>query len=108
MQVTCFVIVISAIHLSSGLVKLLQILAPIESTSKVQYDNAKFYKNKNNQSNHQLIPHIDPHPDILLWVCDNENSRDVQLTLPKNPISLEIRHLRRTEPQEPIAIYAVC
>ena len=66
MQVTCFVIVISAIHLSSGLVKLLQILAPIESTSKAQYDNIKSYKNKNNQSNGQLIPHTDPHPDILL------------------------------------------
>ncbi len=66
MQVTYFVIVISAIHLSSGLVKLLQILAPIESTSKAQYDNTKFHKNKNNQSNRQLIPHIDPHPNILL------------------------------------------
>lgn len=66
MQVTSFVIVISAIHLSNGLVKLLQILAPIESTSKAQYDNTKFYKNKNNQSNRQLIPHIDPQPDILL------------------------------------------
>lgn len=66
MQVICFVIVISAIRLSSGLVKLLQILAPIESTSKVQYDNTKFHKNKNNQSNCQLIPHIDPYPDILL------------------------------------------
>lgn len=66
MQVTCLVIVISAIHLSSGLVKLLQILAPIESTSKAQYGNTKFHKNKNNQSNCQLIPHIDPYPDILL------------------------------------------
>ncbi len=66
MQVTSFVIVISAIHLSNGLVKLLQILAPIESTSKAQYDNTKFYKNKNNQSNCQLIPHIDPYSDILL------------------------------------------
>lgn len=66
MQVIYFVIVISAIHLSSGLVKLLQILAPIESTSKVQYDNTKFHKNKNNQSNCQLTPHIDPYPDILL------------------------------------------
>lgn len=66
MQVIYFVIVISAIHLSSGLVKLLQILAPIESTNKALYDNTKFHKNKNNQSNRQLIPHIDPHPDILL------------------------------------------
>lgn len=66
MQVIYFVIVISAIHLSSGLVKLLQILASIESTSKAQYGNTKFYKNKNNQSNRQLIPHIDPHLDILL------------------------------------------
>lgn len=80
----------------------------MQSTTKSIINRVNIHKKDKNQIYIHVSPDKSPYLHILLWLCNMTNSRVVQLTLPKIPFSLEIRHLRRTEPQEPIAIYAIC
>ncbi|MGN5172283.1 hypothetical protein [Aeromonas sp. 102P] len=92
---------------SIGLVKLLH--SPIVAERTIEPVNGDIFnqQNQTKQNKHFTTASKSPQPDILLCECNHEDKPDLRLTSPENPISLEIRHVRQTEPQEPIAIYAV-
>ncbi|HDX8425818.1 hypothetical protein ACK356_14475 [Aeromonas veronii] len=90
-----------------GLVKLLH--SPIVAERTIELVNGDIFnqQNKTKQNKNSITASESPQSDILLCECNYEDKPDLRLTSPENPISLEIRHVRQTEPQEPIAIYAV-
>jgi hypothetical protein len=92
---------------SIGLVKLLH--SPIVAEHTIEPVNGDIFNQQNKaiQNKRFITARKSPQPDILLCECNHEDKPDLRLTSPENPISLEIRHVRQTEPQEPIAIYAV-
>ena len=90
-----------------GLVKLLH--SPTVAERTIEPLNGDIFNQQNQliQNNHSTPANYPLQFDILLCECNHKDKPDLRLTSPENPISLEIRHVRQTEPQEPIAIYAV-
>ncbi|HHQ4886096.1 hypothetical protein K3H47_02210 [Aeromonas veronii] len=90
-----------------GLVKLLHSSTVAERTTEPFNGDIFNQKNQLTQNNNSASANYLLQFNILLCECNHEDKPDLRLTSPENPISLVIRHVRQTEPQEPIAIYAV-
>jgi hypothetical protein len=91
----------------AGLVKLLHSPSVDKRTIELPNGNIFHHKYQTEQNNRTIPANYSLSFDILLWECNHRGKPDLRLTSSENPISLEIRHVRQTEPQEPIAIYAV-
>lgn len=89
------------------LVKLLHFTRFGQHTNETPDDNIFDHACVNLQCNYTTKANYPLQIDILLCNCNRASKPFLRLTSPENPISLEIRHVRQTEPQEPSAIYAV-